>query len=326
MLIHVCGSIAYDRIMDFPGRFEDHIISTEIHKLNVSFMVKEFRETFGGAAGNIAYNLSLLGERSVIYAAVGKDFSKYSERLKNFQIDQSGIKVYPQTLTASAYIITDKNDNQITGFFPGAMIFRSKKPFSGKNDLAIIAPGNPLEMLDLADYFYDKNIPYIFDPGQQIIQFTQSQLRKAIQQSTIYIVNDYELALTKKITGYDKNILLRAAKILVTTLGKKGSLIEVEKGNKFGKVIIQPVKTLSEKDPTGAGDAYRAGLIKGTVASGLKLIPDNFLKLPWFKIGQIAALAALYAVEEYGTQNHFYTFSQFKKRYQLTFRLKYAYI
>jgi adenosine kinase len=323
MKISVIGSIAYDRIMDFPGKFENHIISTEIHKLNVSFMVKEFHETFGGAAGNIAYNLSLLGEKPTLYGAVGKDFQKYSDYLNKLQIDLSGIKTYPRAYTASAYIITDKNDNQITGFFPGAMIFRSKKPVVDKEQIAIIAPGNPLEMLDLADYYYSKRISYIFDPGQQIIQFTKNQLRKAIKQCTIFIVNDYEAVLSKKITGYDKNILLKDAKILITTLGKKGSIIEVEKDNKFEKVVIRSVKPLTEKDPTGSGDAYRSGLIKGIISSKIKLVPDNFLKLPWFKIGQIATLAAVYAVEEYGTQNHHYNFNKFKKRYQLTFGQSY---
>ncbi|MBU1131427.1 carbohydrate kinase family protein [Patescibacteria group bacterium] len=320
MRILISGSIAYDRIMDFPGKFEDHIIPSEIRQLNVSFTVKEFRETFGGNAGNIAYSLSLLEEKPVVYSAVGKDFQKYQERFNQLGIDISGIKIYPQTLTASAYIITDKNDNQITGFFPGAMSFYAKKPKVAKGDLAIISPSNPNEMLDLADFYHSRQIPFIFDPGQQIIQFTKNQLRKVIKLASICVVNDYELALTQKITNYDKTVVLQSAGILITTLGKQGSLIEINQHNKLERINISAVKTTLAKDPTGGGDAYRAGLIKGLVASRLNLITDSYFKFPWLEIGQSASLAAVYAIEHYGTQNHFYTYNQFKKRYQLNYK------
>jgi adenosine kinase len=319
MKIIISGAMAYDRIMDFPGQFADHIIPAEIHRLNVSFTVREFRETFGGNAGNIAYSLALLGEKSIIYSAVGKDFQKYQKRLSQLGLDLSGIKVYRQTLTASAYIITDKKDNQITGFFPGAMSFYAKKPRVSKGDLAIITAGNSNEMLDLADFYYKKQTPFIFDPGQQIINFTKNQLRQLIKQAMIYIVNDYELSLSRQITGYDKAIILKSAGVLITTLGNQGSTIEIQFNNKLEKVEIKAVKTNSVKDPTGAGDAYRAGLIKGLINSRLMINSENIFKFPWLKIGQLASLSAVYAVEHYGTQNHYYSYDQFKKRYQLTF-------
>jgi len=322
MKIIISGSLAYDRIMNFPGRFEDHIIPEKIHKLNVSFMVKEFKETCGGAAGNIAYNLSLLNEKPLIYAAVGRDFDKYREKLASFKIITDNVKVYSQTLTASAYIITDRNDNQITGFFPGAMNFYGRKPNIKRSDFAIISPGNPNEMLDLAELYGNQNVPYIFDPGQQIIQFTKNQLKKVIRQSAAYIVNDYELTLTEKITGFDKDAILHLANVLIVTLGKKGSIIELYKNDYYKRFVIAPVKAEAEKDPTGAGDAYRAGLIKGLAINNLRLLKADPFKLSWLKIGQMASLAAVYAVEQYGTQNHFYKFDQFKKRYFLTFKEK----
>lgn len=315
MSVIISGSTVFDRIMNFPGLFSDHIIKSQIHKLNVSFSVKEFRETFGGAGANIAYNLALLKEKPVLYSAVGKDFGVYQERLKKLNIDLSGIKIYPQALTPSAYIITDKNDNQITGFFSGAMNFYAQPPKIKKGALAIIAPGNANEMLDLADFYFKKNFPFIFDPGQQIIQFTKNQLRAAVKQASIYIVNDYELSLSQKITGWDKSFILKNAGVLITTLGKNGSRIEIFRKNKIANIIVKPAKAKSAKDPTGGGDAYRAGLIKGLLTFKVNLKKGDYFKYPWKKIGELGSLAAVYAVEEYGTQDHYYTFEQFKKRY-----------
>ncbi|MBU1037210.1 carbohydrate kinase family protein [Patescibacteria group bacterium] len=324
MRILVSGSVAYDRIMNFPGNFEDFIIPDEIHKLNVSFSVKKYTETFGGAAGNIAYNLSLLEEKSFLYAAVGSDFLKYENYLKKLKVNLSGIKKYKKILSASANIITDQKNNQITGFFAGAMNFSAKIPRITKDDLAIIAPGNPNEMLDLVELYNNKKVPFIFDPGQQIIQFTKNQLRQAIKQCSIYIVNDYELSLTQKITAFTKDILLKNSGVLITTLGAKGSVVEIIQKNKSERIGIRAVKPrlVSIKDPTGAGDAYRSGIIKGIIISNLELLPKNYLQFPWLKIGQLASLAAVYAVENYGTQAHKYTYDQFKNRYFKEFKLK----
>lgn len=318
MRIFVYGSIAYDRIMDFPGRFKDHILPKQIHKLNVSFLVQEFKESFGGAGGNIAYNLSLLEERPLLYGAVGRDFIGYAEHFENLSL--AGVKVYQNDLTASAYIITDKDDNQITGFFPGAMRYHTKRPDLKKGDFLIIAPGNSLEMLDLAEAAVSKKIPFIFDPGQQIIQFTKSQLQQALKKAAIYIVNDYEKSLTEKITGYHQELLLKNAGIFITTLGSHGSEIEIQAGHQIKKFKIPPAKAARIVDPTGAGDAYRAGLIKGLSLSAKHLFKRDYKELPWQTIGQAASLAAVYAVENYGTQKHHYAYQQFKKRYQLNFK------
>jgi adenosine kinase len=199
------------------------------------------------------------------------------------------------------------------------MSFYAKKPRAGKGDLAIITAGNSNEMLDLADFYYRKKTPFIFDPGQQIINFTKNQLRQLIKQAKIYIVNDYELSLSRKITGYNKATILKSAGVLITTLGNQGSTIEIQFNNKLERAEIKAVKTNSVKDPTGAGDAYRAGLIKGLINSHLMINSENIFKFSWLKIGQIASLAAVYAVEQYGTQNHCYSYDQFKKRYQSTF-------
>jgi len=318
MRIFVYGSIAYDRIMNFPGRFKDHILPEKIHQLNVSFLVQEFKESFGGAGGNIAYNLSLLEEEPLLYGSAGRDFISYAEHFEN--LDLRGVKVYQNDLTASAYIITDKDDNQITGFFPGAMRYHARKPDFKSGDLLIIAPGNSLEMLDLAELASAKNIPFIFDPGQQIIQFTKSQLQQALKKASFYIVNDYERSLTEKITGYRRELLLKNAGVFITTLGAKGSQIEIQTSSQIKKFKILPAKVAKIVDPTGAGDGYRAGLIKGLSIFGKHSAIKDYQNLPWQKIGQMASLAAVYAVEHYGTQNHHYTYQQFKKRYKLNFK------
>ncbi len=318
MNILVYGSLAYDQIMDFNDAFDNHILPDEIKKLNVSFVVKEFKETFGGTAGNICYNLALLKEKSNLYGSAGSNFDKYKSRLSKLGVDCSGVTIYNKTLTATAYIITDKNNNQITGFFPGALNFKTKLPKVKKDDIAIVAPADPNQMLDLAEFYFNKKIFFIFDPGQQIIQFTKRQLLKAVKLASIYIVNDYELALTKKITGHSKEDILNRAGILITTVGSKGSIIDLSIDNKIKRVKIKPVQSKLIKDPTGAGDAYRAGLIKGLI----DFKEDDLYKMPWWKIGEIATLCATYAAENYGTQNHKYTFADFKKRYLREFKNK----
>jgi len=296
--------------MDFDDTFDRHILPNQIKKLNVSFLVKEFKETFGGTAGNIVYNLSLIGLKPTVYGTAGNNFERYRQRFLKMKADISGIKVYPKILTATAYIITDKNNNQITGFFPGTMAFRTCLPEVKKGDIAIVAPANAVEMLDLCDWFFKKQIFFIFDPGQQIINFTKRQLKDAIGKASLLIVNDYELSLALKITGLNKSQLLKLAGTIINTLGPKGSVVDVYEGNKSKCFKIPAIKTLKAKDPTGAGDAYRAGLIKGLIDYG-KLTTFN---MPWQKIGRLAGLTAVYAVENYGTQNHFYTQKQFKKR------------
>jgi adenosine kinase len=307
----VTGSIAYDRIMDFPGFFKDQILPEKIHILNVSFLVKELKESFGGTAGNIAYNLALLGERPIILANVGaKDFILYEAWLRKNKIDLSQIKILPHQHTASAYIITDQADNQIAGFYPGAINEPVTKNLKSKilnlkYDLAIVSPQNPVDMVKLPKLFKQKNIPYIFDPGQQTTSLSGSQLKQAILGSQVLIGNDYEINLISKKTGWQNGDLLKKTKILVTTLGEKGSVIK--QGDKVYKV--PPAKPRNTSDPTGAGDAYRAGLIFGLLKNW-----------PLPKVGRLAALVSVYTVEKYGTQTHKFTWAELAQRYQQNFK------
>ena len=307
--ILITGSLAYDRIMNFPGYFKDNIMPDQIHNLNVSFFVNKFEESFGGTAGNIAYNLSLLNTDFLIWANVGDDFKNYKEWLIKNSIDISKIKVFPKKKTASAYIITDTADNQITGFFPGAMMESiNLEPIPLKNiKLAIVAPQNPIDMVELPLLFKENKIPYIFDPGQQVTTLSGEQLKQAIKGSKILIGNDYEIKLIQKKTKWTLEDLQKGTETLIITLGEKGSKIY----NKDKEYNIKPADPLNTSDPTGAGDAYRAGLIKGLSE-----------KWPLEKIGKFAGLVAIYTVEKYGTQTHSFTWPELEKRYRQNFKKK----
>lgn len=305
--ILVTGSVAYDRIMNFPGFFKNEILPDKLHILNVSFLVKELKESFGGTAGNIAYNLALLGLQPFVLANVGaKDFILYEAWLRRNKINLKQINILPGQHTASAYIITDQADNQIAGFFPGAIMTPvTKKPFLTKDvALAIVAAQNPVDMIKLPKVFKQKKVPYIFDPGQQVSSLGGQQLKTAIKGSKVLIGNDYEISLILKKTGWSQKQILNQTEILVTTLGAKGS--EIRSGAEVYK--IKPAKAKSNIDPTGAGDAYRAGLIKGLIDG-----------LDFKKIGQLAGLVSVYTVEKYGTQTHQFNLASLKKRYKLNF-------
>lgn len=307
MNIYVSGSLAYDRIMDFPGRFADHILPDKIHILNVCFTVNGMVEKFGGTAGNIAYSLSLLGEKPIIIATIGKDYERYFEWLNKNNISTEGIKIIGEEFTASAYITTDKADNQITGFNPGAMKYQSEYEFKNsesKDSVCIISPGNLQDMKKYAKEAKNKGIRYICDPGQSLTQWEGDSLREWIAGSYMLIINDYELELIMRMTGMDKKGLLGMTKTIITTLGEKGSLISSSDGD-----IQIPAAKISEiLDPTGAGDAYRAGLLKG-LAMGKDV--ETAAKM--------GAVAAAYAIEKYGTQEHYYTYTDFVERYRSNF-------
>ena len=307
--ILVTGSMAYDRIMNFPGYFKDNILPEQIHNLNVSFFVDEFRESYGGTAGNIAYNLNLLNTNFTTWANVGEDFKNYKQWFLKNNIDISKIKIFKDKKTASAYIITDQADNQIAGFFPGAMMESiSLKPIPLKNiDLAIVAPQNPIDMVELPLLFKENEIPYIFDPGQQVATLSGPQLKQSISKSKTLIGNDYEIKLIQKKTKWTLIDLQKETEILIITLGERGS--KIYKKNK--EYNINPAEAENTSDPTGAGDAYRAGLITG-------LIKD----WPLQKIGQFAGLIAVYTVEKYGTQTHGFNWKELKKRYRQNFSEK----
>ena len=304
MHIFVSGSLAYDRIMDFPGKFVDHLLPDKLHILNVCFMVGGLKEKFGGTAGNIAYNLALLGETPLILAAAGQDFDRYESWLKQNGLPLEGIRRLDDVLTAGAYITTDKSDNQITAFNPGAMDRRSRYHFDGlepQNTLAIISPGNLNDMLEYSRTYKDLKTPYIFDPGQSIPAFSGQDLVEMINGSAIFISNDYELEMVRQATGLGNGDLLKKTKTIITTLGEAGSVIV----NGDGETAITAKKVSRVVDPTGAGDAYRAGLIKG-LAMGRDLA----------EAASMGATCAAYAVEHLGTQEHHFTQEEFWKRHQ----------
>ena len=307
MNIYISGSMAYDRIMDFPGRFSDHILPDKIHILNVCFTVNGMIEKFGGTAGNVAYSLSLLNEKPVILATIGKDYANYFEWLKKSGISVEGIKIIENEFTAGAYITTDRADNQITGFNPGAMKYQADYGLPKTNpekSIMLIAPGNLQDMKDYAKECRSKSTPYICDPGQSLTQWDKDSLIEWIGGSMMLITNDYELEMVMKMTGMSKKELLRLTKTIITTLGEKGSLISTGESD----IKIPPARVNAVVDPTGAGDAFRAGLLKG-IAMGKDLETG----------AKMGAVAAVYAIEKYGTQEHHYTYGEFNERYRSNF-------
>ncbi|OGF99153.1 hypothetical protein A2Y99_00705 [Candidatus Gottesmanbacteria bacterium RBG_13_37_7] len=308
-MILVTGSLAFDQIMDFPGNFQDHILPDKIHMLNVSFLVREMRKGFGGTAGNIAYNLSLLGIRCAVMGVVGEDFATYREFLEKNEIDTSLIKTVRELWTSSAYGITDQNDNQIWGFYSGADILSdnlSLLSVDRKIDFGVIAPQNPQAMLKYASEYQKMKIPYLFDPGMQLPWLNSLQLTSAFRGAKIIIGNDYEIKVMEKKTGISPLSNLSKNKIIViTTLGEKGSVISFE-----GKEIkVLPAKVESTADPTGAGDAYRAGFLAG-------YLRGNSLKT----CGQMGSVCSAWTVEKFGTTTHSFTSNEFERRYRENFK------
>jgi adenosine kinase len=299
MQLYISGSLALDRIMNFPGKFADHILPDKIHILNVCFLVDGLNEYFGGTAGNIAYNLALLGEKPLVLGCAGKDFAPYAERLRGLGLPLDGIRVVDSQFTAGAYITTDETDNQITGFNPGAMREPCGFKFPAKHEgpvMAIISPGNVQDMVELPGYFKKAGIPYIFDPGQQITALTGEQMQSAIDGSFALCTNDYELEMVMKATGLSRAELLKRTGALVTTLGDQGSVIA--EGVKETRVA--PVKVDKALDPTGAGDAYRAGLLKGLSLGQ---------SLP--RAAELGSVCAAFCVASKGTQEHSFSMQDF---------------
>ncbi|MEJ2670705.1 MAG: carbohydrate kinase family protein [Deltaproteobacteria bacterium] len=307
MRIFVSGSLAFDRIMDFPGRFVDHILPEKIHILNVCFMVNGLTERFGGTAGNIAFNLALLQERPYILATAGRDFGPYQQWLAQLGLPLEGIKEITQEFTAGAYITTDLSDNQITGFNPGAMKYTSDYRFDGLDPataLAIVAPGSLEDMLAYTKFYKEKGVRYIFDPGQSIPAFDGDKLREMTRGSQALIVNDYELEMFRQKTGLDVPGLLALTPNLITTRGEHGSLLHTEAEDE----AIPAVPARQVLDPTGAGDAYRAGLLKGLA-----------LGSSWPGAARLGAVLASFCVEQQGTQEHRLEISEFWQRYAENF-------
>ena len=301
MEILVSGSLAYDRIMDFPGRFADHILPDQLHMLNVSFTVNGLTENFGGTAGNIAYSLWLQGEKPRIIAAIGQDYHRYFEWLAHLGLDTGGIRLAEGELTAGAYITTDAGNNQITGFNPGAMKQQAQFDFSGidpQNAIAIISPGNVDDMREYSALYHQRGIRAIFDPGQSLPLWGAEDLARCLRQSRMLVTNGYEFELASHITGLTADELAGTVEQLVITRGEEGA--ELISGGR--RTLIPGVPAGEVVDPTGAGDAFRGGLIKG-------LIEGETLE----RSVQMGAVCGRFAVQTQGTQTYTYTPQQFQQ-------------
>ncbi|MDQ6721181.1 MAG: carbohydrate kinase family protein [Candidatus Dormibacteraeota bacterium] len=304
----VCtGSIAYDYILSFKGRFKDHILADKTHILNLSFLVDDLRKRRGGVAGNYAYNLSLLGYPAAVLATAGSDAAEYRDWLVDRGIDCQGLRLLDDEITATGFTTTDMDDNQLTGYYGGAM---NRAAMLGVDDAPpgakalIVGPNAPAAMLRLAGECRDRNLRFVFDPAHQLPRLSAEDVAEGARRAWILIGNDYELQLIMERTAQDMAGLVTLAEIVVTTLGRDGSQI----ATRAGTVDIPPAPAVRESDPTGAGDAYRAGLVAGLL-QGLDLEAA----------GRVASLAATYAVEQVGTVEHSYTPTEFSERYQKAF-------
>lgn len=302
----ICGSVAYDTIMVFHDRFKNHILPEQIHILNVAFLVPDMRREFGGCAGNIAYNLKLLDGDPLIMATVGEDSAYYLRRLKHLGLEERHVREVPDSYTAQAFITTDLDDNQITAFHPGAMNHSHLNHISdaGEIGLGIISPDGRDGMLQHAQEFHAAGIPFVFDPGQQLPLFNREELTRFLELADYCTVNDYEAKLLCECTGRSIEDLARGVKALIVTLGGKGS--EIYAGSH--RLNIPCVKTESVVDPTGCGDAYRAGLLYG-IARGWG----------WEKTGRLASLMGALKIAQRGGQNHKPTRDDIAARYREAF-------
>jgi adenosine kinase len=304
----ICGSIAYDNIMVFEGRFKEHILPDQIHILNVSFLVPDLRREFGGCAGNVAYNLRLLGGEPRIMATVGTDFGPYREWLTRQGVNLSHVLEVPGMLTAQAYITTDLDDNQITAFHPGAMneAHRNVVPVGGKAGigLGIVSPDGRQGMLDHAAQLHAAGVPFMFDPGQGLPMFDGDDLRHFVERATWVAVNDYEARLLVDRTGWTEEQVAGKVRALIVTHGANGSTILA--GGE--RVEIPAVKPRAVLDPTGCGDAYRAGLLHG-IARGMS----------WEDTGRLASLLGSLKIAHKGTQNHTFTPASLAREFRAAF-------
>ena len=297
----ICGSLAFDTIMVFGDRFARHILPDKIHMLNVSFLVPQLRREFGGCAGNIAYNLGLLGDVAYPMATVGRDFGPYREWMARAGVPANHVRVIDAELTAQAFITTDLDDNQITAFHPGAMQHAHENRVTDASDIAIgiVAPDGREGMIQHAAQFAAARIPFIFDPGQGLPMFSGEELARLVGQATWVTVNDYEWQLLQQKTGWNVRELTQRVAALIVTRGATGSVIHT----RDGEIAIPSAPAAAVVDPTGCGDAYRAGLIHGLLHG-----------LDWPSTGHIASLMGAIKIESRGTQNHRFTRAEFAAR------------
>ena len=310
MSVLICGSMAYDHIMVFQDQFKNHILPDKVHILNVSFLVPEMRREFGGCAGNIAYNLNLLDTSLALpMATVGKDFESYAYWMDSHNINRKYIKVIEDAYTAQAFITTDLDDNQITAFHPGAMNHSQENNISDVSScsLGIVSPDGRDGMLKHAQQFTEKNIPFIFDPGQGLPMFNGEELIQFIEQANWVTVNDYEWQMMKEKTGLSKKEITEKVEALIVTRGGEGSHIYT----KEGLIEVPIVEPELISDPTGCGDAYRAGLLYG-------LVNNMDIEIA----GKIASLMGSIKISCHGTQNHTFTIDEFMSQLESKFGYK----
>ena len=302
----ICGSLAYDTIMVFQDQFKNHILPDKVHILNVSFLVPRMRREFGGCAGNIAYNLKLLGGDPIPMATVGQDFQPYREHFTRCGIRLDQVKEIEDLYTAQAFITTDLDDNQITAFHPGAMMRSYENNVRDVKDVTfgIVAPDGREAMLQHAEQFAERDVPFIFDPGQAMPLFSGDEFRAFIEKAQYVTVNDYESQLLQQRTGWTPEQIADRVKAYIVTRGPKGSLIYT----KDEVHDIPPAHERRVSDPTGCGDAYRAGLIFGIMR-----------ELDWPTIGRLASLMGALKVEHPGTQNQRFTYEEFADQFRQQF-------
>ncbi|OGG49892.1 hypothetical protein A2763_01770 [Candidatus Kaiserbacteria bacterium RIFCSPHIGHO2_01_FULL_54_36] len=301
----VSGSIAYDRIMDFAGLFAEHFMPEKLHSINLSFQVDTLSVQFGGTAGNIAYNLALLGEKPEIIATAGNDFGTYRSHLLLSGVDAKTIRILDTDTTSAAFILTDKADNQIAAFHQGAGGTAYDTPVDTEGRaLAIIAPGCVPDMQALPGYYRKRGFRFLYDPAQQIPALTGEMIRDGITGSYVLFGSDYEFELIKQKTGWTQEEIASKVPTIVVTYGAKGSDI-ITAG---GTVHVEACPAQALVDPTGAGDAYRAGYIKGMI-----------MGFPAESCARLASVVAAYVVETYGTQTHKFTMEDVKHRYKKTY-------
>jgi adenosine kinase len=302
----ICGSLAYDTIMVFEDQFKNHILPDKVHILNVSFLVPHMRREFGGCAGNIAYNLKLLGGEPIPMATVGQDFGPYREWFMEQGIPLDHVRELPDTFTAQAFMTTDLDNNQITAFHPGAMLRSFENHVRDVPDVAfgIVAPDGREAMLQNAEEFAERGIPFIFDPGQAMPLFNREEFRAFVDKADYVTVNDYESSLLQHRTGWSEDEITRRVKAYIVTRGPNGSLIHTSEGHHE----IPPAHEHSVIDPTGCGDAYRAGLIHGIMQGQ-----------DWPTIGRMASLMGALKVEHPGTQNQRFDWDRFATRFREEF-------
>lgn len=305
----VTGSLAFDQIMVFPGSFKDHILPDKLHVINISFLVSEMRKQRGGCAGNIAYTLALLGHDARIVAAAGSDFEEYGQWLSTRGVDVGGVEVFDDEMTASCHITTDQDDNQITGFFVGAMRrageLSLKRQMGNRPALAIVAPDDPGAMVRHCREAREAGVPFLFDPSFQVTAMDGESLIEAAEGAAMLVVNDYEYAVFEKKTSQKGDAIFDLVDMAVVTLGGEGSKIL-----RAGKDEIRiPAAAISGLvDPTGAGDAYRSGFVAG-------LMRGHDLEI----CGRMGSVASAYVVERSGTQRHAYSREDFERRYAENF-------